>query len=96
LDNKKKNDDQKYLIDDFKSIASKGFTVNISVSIFGIRNLIGKTKKASIILKLTNKTEEKYKIVKSLEHIQPTCNPNCGEIVKFEKVSLPVDPLLWP
>ncbi len=77
------------------SIDADGPTVNIEISLFGIRNLIRKAKKPIITFRLTNDPEKREHIVKPDQALD-TCNPNIGKIVLFKGVKMKKEPLLWP
>lgn len=70
-------------------------TVTITFSLFGIRNLMKYAIKPIIKIKLT--TQSEYQEIKLDEKLPiSTRNPNFGKVVKFEKIPLPKEPLLWP
>lgn len=91
----KKNEDFTKILESMQSIKDIGFTCNIEISILGIRNLLLNAKRPSIILRLTNDPEKRVLTIK-LDDSVDTRNPNFGKVVKFEKVKLPIEPLLWP
>lgn len=54
FDQKKKNDDLDKITDMFNMIFGSGPTVNIKISLIGLRNLVKNARRPKITFKLTN------------------------------------------
>ena len=80
--------------EDFKKLDAEAFTVDIDISLVGIRNLVKYARRPTVIIRLTN-DPEKRELKLKLEELK-TCNPQIGQNIRLDKVKLPFEPLLWP
>lgn len=83
------------IIEEFNQITRIAFKTNITISIFGIRNLINNARRPIITLRLTNDPKGRQEVLK-LDDPVSTRNPNFGRIIVFKDVELTFEPLLWP
>ena len=83
------------MTDTFNMIFGIGPTINISISLIGLRNLVKNAKRPKVTFKLTNQADSEAKTIQ-LEDSLDTKNPTFGKIITFEKIKLLREPLLWP
>lgn len=92
------------ILQDFKSSIEPKFRVNLKFALYGIRDLIHKSKKPVVTVKLTNSENPddiKQITQESLEQLDPNnkkdpFSPNFGVVETFKKVELAKEPLSWP
>ena len=93
----------------FLDTVSERCKVNLSFSLFAIRNLVQKAIKPIVTVKLTIdvENEERDKWVQVIKLVdddneggdqdyEPTNHPNFGKKVSFKDVPLKKEPLIWP
>lgn len=94
------------LDEEFKAVTVPEYKVNIKVALIGLRNMLRDAIKPVVRLRLTHGADTKEDAERELNldeewlkdqcKITQTTSPNFGEIVVFEKVKLPSEPLCWP
>jgi len=90
-DNKEHNE----LLEMFKQTTLPKYKVDIAFSLFGMRNLINKAVKPRVDIKLTNQKETQTLRLADGQEFHAN-NPNFGQCVHFNNVSLEKEPLFWP
>lgn len=89
---------------EFEETVAPTYTVDLDISLFGIRNLVLKAEKPRITIRLTHGVADEDQpepLMMNAEwrarvELTATCNPNFGKIVPFKQVELAKEPLCWP